>query len=121
MTTTCAELRSALESFRAQPYSLEADTERELAGESITEHAATSVIALYPHQRAAAFAIRLAWDAGYPGFLLADDVGLGKTITALLAALDVEKTVDSDPMLPESPWYRRLTSTMQGAVSLIQP
>ena len=84
------ELPSALEAFRAQPYSLEADTERELAGESITEHIATSVITPYPHQRAAAFAIRLAWDAGYPGFLLADDVGLGKTITALLAALDVE-------------------------------
>ena len=106
MTTICAELRSALEAFRAQPYSLEADTERELAGESIIEHAAMTVITPYPHQRAAAFAIRLAWDAGYPGFLLADDVGLGKTITALLAALDVEKTVDSGPMLDECPWYR---------------
>ena len=102
MTTRYAELRSALEAFRAQPYSLDAVTERELAGESITEHAATSVITPYPHQRAAAFAIHLAWDAGYPRFLLADDVGLGTTITALLAALHVEKTVDSDPMLDES-------------------
>lgn len=35
------------------------------------------------HQVEAALAIRASWDAGRPGFLLADDVGLGKTISAL--------------------------------------
>ena len=43
---------------------------------------------LRPHQTTGATAISAAWKAGYPGFLLADDVGLGKTLSAWGFALE---------------------------------
>lgn len=40
-------------------------------------------VELRPHQDVAAQAVFDAWVAGYPGFLLADEVGLGKTYAAI--------------------------------------
>jgi superfamily II DNA or RNA helicase len=76
-------LPAALGPFRAAPYSWEARVERELNGAATPRASVpTGNVALRPHQRAAVDAIRAARGAGRAGFLLADDVGLGKTITA---------------------------------------
>jgi primosomal protein N' len=81
-------LPAALAAFRAQPYSWELHVQRELAGEPAHRPSPpTGAIELRPHQREAVAAIAAARAAGLPGFLLADDVGLGKTITAWSAIL----------------------------------
>ena len=85
------ELPAALAPFTALPYSWEMRVQRELAGDSLTRPAgATGRIELRPHQRAAVDAIAAARASGLPGFLLADDVGLGKTITAWQAIRDMQ-------------------------------
>jgi hypothetical protein len=77
-----AALPPELQPMAAAPYSLEARVERRLNGESVTAVAGTGNIAPRPHQEAGIATILAAWKAGLGGFLLADDVGLGKTITA---------------------------------------
>ena len=53
--------------------------QRELAGDTARRPSKpTGAIELRPHQRAAVAAIAVARAAGLPGFLLADDLGLGK-------------------------------------------
>ena len=85
-------LPSALAPFRALPYSWEMHVQRELAG---APPAAASppdrTIELRPHQRDAVAAIAAARGSGLPGFLLADDVGLGKTITAWSAIREMRE------------------------------
>lgn len=85
-----AALPKPLRGYAAEPYSLEADQERDVNAEPLIEHPGTGALTPYAHQRAAADQILQAFDAGRPGLLLADDVGLGKTVTALLAALAIE-------------------------------
>src|SRR4051812_31463412 len=81
-------LPAALAPFRAQPYSWEMHVQRELAGDdALAPSKPAGAIELRPHQRDAVAAIAAARTAGLPGFLLADDVGLGKTITAWSAIL----------------------------------
>ena len=79
-------LPAALAPFSALPYSWEMLVQRELAGQPRSRPSAAAGtidrIELRPHQTAAVRAIAAARAAGLPGFLLADDVGLGKTITA---------------------------------------
>ena len=83
-----AELPAALAPFRPAPFSWELRVERELNDDPADAPTAPSgAIALRPHQVAAVRAIAAAREAGRPGFLLADDVGLGKTITAWEAIL----------------------------------
>ncbi len=78
-------LPPALAPFLPAAYSWEAHVQRELDGEA--EPAAskarpgTGTITLRAHQSAAVAEIVRAHSARRPGFLLADDVGLGKTIT----------------------------------------
>ncbi len=76
-------LPMALRPFRAAPYSWERHVERTL-NDDPDPVASKPVGDVTPreHQRAAVKAIGLAVKAGRPGFLLADDVGLGKTISA---------------------------------------
>ena len=47
------------------------------------------MITLKPHQLAAVKEIFSAYKSGYPGFLLADDVGLGKTFAAWASILEI--------------------------------
>ena len=90
-------LPASLVPFLPARYSWEARVQRELhaaasvgaasVGASSSRSRAavgarTGSITLRPHQATAVSAIVAAHRAGRPGFLLADDVGLGKTITA---------------------------------------
>jgi hypothetical protein len=78
-----ATLPAALAPFAPAPFSWEREVERTLNGDPLPPPAALcGSITLRPHQAAAVRAITAAAAAGRPGFLLADDVGLGKTITA---------------------------------------
>lgn len=84
-----AALPPALAPFAAQPYSWELHVERMLDGrDPPAPSTPTAAITPRPHQATAVAAITAARRAGRPGFLLADDVGLGKTITAWRAILD---------------------------------
>ncbi len=77
------KLPPELAPFRAQPYSLERRIEQELNDDGdFLPTLPTGAIVLRGHQVEAVRAIGDAFRAGRSGFLLADDVGLGKTITA---------------------------------------
>ncbi len=82
-------LPAALVPFRAPEYSWEARVQRELEASGHpsvrperSRGGPSGELVLRPHQEAAVKAITAAVAAGRPGFLVADDVGLGKTITA---------------------------------------
>ena len=87
-----AVLPSALTAFMPLPYSYEAFVQRELNTEAGLVPTRTPPVgdaepALVPrpHQVEAVDVIVAAYRAKRPGFLLADDVGLGKTISAWAA------------------------------------
>ena len=85
-----AVLPPALEPFRAAPYSWERHVERALNDEPEGARPASrpaGTLTPRPHQRDAVRAIKAAAAAGRAGFLLADDVGLGKTISAWASVL----------------------------------
>ncbi len=79
-----AALPAGLEPFRPAPYSWEARVQRELDRDAgpIAPSKPTASITPRAHQTEAVRAIVSAHAAKRPGFLLADDVGLGKTISA---------------------------------------
>ncbi|MEO7962382.1 MAG: SNF2-related protein, partial [Gemmatimonadaceae bacterium] len=81
-----AELPPALHPFRAQDFSLEQFREHELNDEEPAPSDALGGLVARPHQTQAIKAILLAARAERCGFLLADDVGLGKTLSALEGA-----------------------------------
>ena len=89
-------LPRALEPFRSKQYSYERRLERKLnTTEAEVEVIPSSgTLVPRPHQVEAIGAIAAARKAGHGGFLLADDVGLGKTITAWQAVLDIPTAVD---------------------------
>ncbi len=81
-------LPASLAPFRPAPLSLESDVESALNDDPPAPPLApTGEITPRAHQREGAAAILAAAQAGRSGFLLADDVGLGKTITAWDAIL----------------------------------
>ncbi|APR88551.1 Putative helicase [Minicystis rosea] len=83
-----AALPEALVPFVPAPFSWERDVERTINDEPAPAASTPQgAIAPRPHQLEAVRAITAAAAAGRPGFLLADDVGLGKTITAWEAVL----------------------------------
>jgi len=92
------KLPRALAPFRALPYSWELHVQRGAVGEGrgrppskvASKPARGETIVLRSHQEEAARAIVAARAAGRAGFLLADDVGLGKTISAWEAVLRIE-------------------------------
>lgn len=105
--------------FRAQPYSWELRVQRELfeggkAKAGAKASADADAISLREHQEEAVRAILRARDGGRAGFLLADDVGLGKTITAWEAALrsPAAKTVLVVCPLAVVAHWRRTIETM---------
>jgi len=107
-------LPAALAPFRALPYSWEMHVQRELAGAPAAAAAPpTGAIELRPHQRDAVAAIAAARAAGLPGFLLADDVGLGKTITAwaaIRAMREVTSVLIVCPLAVIAHWRRTIAA-----------
>jgi superfamily II DNA or RNA helicase len=118
-----AELPPALAPFRAQPYSWEMHVQRELAEapprKPSPPHAS---ITLRAHQQEAARAIGAARVAGFPGFLLADDVGLGKTITAWAAVLAMpaaRRVLVVCPLAVIAHWRRTIEAMGDGGKDIV--
>ena len=107
------ELPAALAPFSALPYSWEMRVQRELTGAELPASRGESAIELRPHQKDAVRAIAAARKAKLPGFLLADDVGLGKTITAWQAIrdmADVERVLIVCPLAVVAHWRRTIAA-----------
>jgi SNF2-related domain len=82
-------LPARLAPFDSRPFSLERWKEDRLNGEPRPLPAAAGDLVPRPHQRDAIAVITAAYRAGRLGFVLADDVGLGKTLTAWAATLAI--------------------------------
>jgi primosomal protein N' len=117
------ELPTALAAFRALPYSWEMHVQRELAGAAAARAVPPAgAIELRPHQRDAVAAIAAARASGLPGFLLADDVGLGKTITAwsaIRAMPDVTSVLIVCPLAVVAHWRRTIQAMGDGGKDII--
>ncbi len=116
-------LPAALAPLAAQPYSWEAHVQRLLddAPPPAASVPATT-ITLRPHQVEAVAAIARARAAGRPGFLLADDVGLGKTITAWRAVLDLpaaRTVLIVCPLAVVAHWRRTVEAMGDGGKDLV--
>ncbi|MEZ4323121.1 MAG: DEAD/DEAH box helicase [Myxococcota bacterium] len=75
-------LPDALKPYRAAPYSWEAKVQRELGGSAPASSTPADPMTPRAHQQQAIDAILGAARTKSAGFLLADDVGLGKTLSA---------------------------------------
>jgi hypothetical protein len=80
---------SELDGFEPKQFSWEEKIQRELNGGAFATVSAQKTITLKTHQLAAVEEILSAYENGYPGFLLADDVGLGKTFAAWAGILKI--------------------------------
>ena len=130
-----AALPRELEPYRAQPYSWELRVQRELVGEAARpgrvaaarpapepSRAAAGRIVLRPHQQQAVSAVLAAHAAGRAGFLLADDVGLGKTISAWESVLQMPsaKTVlVVCPLAVVAHWRRTIEAMGDGGRDVV--
>ncbi|MBS1118590.1 MAG: Helicase, family [Deltaproteobacteria bacterium] len=118
-----ARLPAALEPFRALPYSWEMHVQRELADAAPAKASApTGAITLRSHQQQAVRAIGAARAAALPGFLLADDVGLGKTITAWAAILEmtaVQRVLIVCPLGVVAHWRRTIEAMGDGGKTIV--
>ncbi len=97
----------------SMPYSLERRVERALNREKPAARATDATLTPRPHQVAGIEAIGRAVAAGLGGFLLADDVGLGKTITAWEAVRrmrDVESVLVVCPLAVVAHWRRTIVA-----------
>ena len=83
------ELPIELVGFEPKEFSWEEKIQRELNGQSFPAVQPQKEITLKPHQLEAVTQIFLAYRKGYPGFLLADDIGLGKTFAAWASILKI--------------------------------
>ena len=118
-----AALPPALAPFRAQQYSWEMRVQRELTDapprKPSPPHAS---ITLRAHQQEASRAIGAARAAGLPGFLLADDVGLGKTITAWAAVLAMpaaRRVLVVCPLAVIAHWRRTIEAMGDGGKDIV--
>ena len=113
------QLPEALKPWASRPYSLERRVERALNPKTPTKRGggATSTITPRPHQEVGIRAIRASARAGHGGFLLADDVGLGKTITAWQAILEtprVKTALIVCPLAVVAHWRRTIEAMGDG-------
>ncbi len=116
------KLPSSLRPWAAAPYSLEAWVERRLNEDSVAVTTPGGEIVLRPHQREAVEAIGAARAAGLPGFLLADDVGLGKTIStwaAILADDEAETVLIVAPLSVVPHWRRTIAAMGDGGKEVL--
>ncbi|MFO0603398.1 MAG: SNF2-related protein [Polyangiales bacterium] len=113
-----ARLPEGLAPFRAQRYSWEASVERELNDDPAPAPSKpTGAFTPRPHQAAAIRAITAAAKGGACGFLLADDVGLGKTLSAWVAVRElpqVERVLIVCPLAVVAHWRRTIEAAGDG-------
>lgn len=118
-----ATLPETLAPFAAQPWSLEAFVERQLDPDrpQIPSKPAAALITPRPHQNEAIDQITAAHEAGLPGFLLADDVGLGKTISTwgALLELDVDSVLIVCPLAVVAHWRRTIAAMGDGGKTIV--
>ena len=118
-----ARLPAELAAFRALPYSWELHVQRELADAPVPPPSTpTGTITLRPHQQEAVRAIGTAVAAKLPGFLLADDVGLGKTLTAwaaILAMRSVTSVLIVCPLAVMAHWRRTIEAMGDGGKDIV--
>lgn len=116
-------LPRALGAFRAQPYSWEAKVERDLAdGPRPLPSTPAATIVLRPHQEDALRAITASVRSKRTGFLLADDVGLGKTISAwasILAMKDAQTVLVVSPLAVVAHWRRTIEAMGDGGKQIV--
>ena len=118
-----AALPAALAPFRALPYSWEMHVQRELAdAPPAAPSTPDGAITLRAHQQDAVRAIATAVAAKLPGFLLADDVGLGKTITAwaaILAMRGATSVLIVCPLAVIAHWRRTIEAMGDGGKDIV--
>lgn len=118
-----ADLPASLDPFRPARYSWEAHVERELNGDARPSPTPPGgAIEPRPHQTEAVAAIVRAHAARRPGFLLADDVGLGKTITtwkAILALPEVDTVLVVCPLAVVAHWRRTIEAMGDGGKGIV--
>ncbi|MFO0669198.1 MAG: DEAD/DEAH box helicase [Polyangiaceae bacterium] len=116
-------LPSTLVPFRPARYSWEAHVERALRDAPLAKASAPAEsITLRAHQRDAVTEIVRAHAAKRPGFLVADDVGLGKTISAWKAVLelpDVETVLVVCPLAVVAHWRRTIEALGDGGKDIV--
>lgn len=103
---------AALSVFRAPAYSWERLREDTLNGGAERQASTGDGMRPRPHQDAAIRTIHAAVAVGRRGFLLADDVGVGKTVSALEAALrleDVSSLLIVCPLAVVEHWRQTVT------------
>jgi len=86
-----SKLPLPLTGFEAPLFSWQKHVEQQMNKQKEPVREPTKLIELRDHQRQAMMRIAMAYKSGYPGFLLADEVGLGKTITAWASILALGK------------------------------
>ncbi|HEY5147056.1 MAG TPA: DEAD/DEAH box helicase [Polyangiaceae bacterium] len=118
-----AALPPSLVPFLPGLYSWEAHVARELnGGPRPPASKPAGSIRARPHQTEAVTAIVRAHAAGRPGFLLADDVGLGKTITAWNAVCElpnVETVLVVCPLAVIAHWRRTIEALGDGGKDIV--
>lgn len=86
-------LPPALTGFHPKSFSFGARIEKKLNNSAPQTLLASKPINLYPHQKTAEVRILEAWRVSQPGFLLADETGLGKTIATWGAIQKIGETI----------------------------
>jgi len=118
-----ADLPRALHPFRAKRYSWEAAVQRRLDGASRTVPSTpTAPLTPRPHQVHAMGLIAASVKARRAGFLLADDVGLGKTLTtweAVRAMPRVKTVLIVCPLSVVPHWRRTIEAQGDGGLQIV--
>ena len=119
-------LPKALRPFLPQPYSWERHVQYvidEAEGRDVTRKPSKPTASIVPrdHQVAATKAILDAKKRGRPGFLLADDVGLGKTIStwSAILATNAESVLVVAPLAVLAHWRRTIEAMGDGGKDII--
>ncbi len=111
-----------LQPMAATPYSLEHRVERRLNKTPRPPSTSASTLTPRPHQEQGIAAILGAHAAGLGGFLLADDVGLGKTITAWESVRrmpSVSSVLIACPLAVVAHWRRTIAALGDNGLDIV--